>query len=371
MKYTTLGRTGVTVSRLCLGCMSYGTPAWRPWVLDESAAQPFFRRALEAGINFFDTADMYSLGVSEEVTGRALREYGRMEEIVLATKVNFPMSSGPNMGGLSRKHVVQGCEASLKRLGVETIDLYQIHRFDHAVPLDETLAALDLLVKQGKVRFIGASSGPAYRFAKALALSDAKGWARFASMQNHYNLLYREEEREMIPLCAEDGIAVIPWSPLARGLLAGTRKDAADTDRDAARRLRRLCAEPLRPSVRRRRHRGGEERRGRARRAARGRRARLAPLAPRRDGADHRGDEARASGDGPFRARRDASATTRSARSRRLTARTRCAASSDPLRRVGLARRTRPPRGRSGSDGPCGLSSRAGRPPPCAPSRTS
>ena len=229
MKYTTLGRTGVTVSRLCLGCMSYGTPTWRPWVLDAAAAQPFFRRALEAGINFFDTADMYSLGLSEEVTGRALREYGRMEEIVLATKVNFPMSSGPNMGGLSRKHVVQACEASLKRLGVETIDLYQIHRFDHAAPLDETLGALDLLVKQGKVRFIGASSGPAYRFAKALALSDAKGWARFASMQNHYNLLYREEEREMIPLCAADGIAVIPWSPLARGLLAGTRKDAADT----------------------------------------------------------------------------------------------------------------------------------------------
>ena len=229
MKYTTLGRTGVTVSRLCLGCMSYGTPSWRPWVLDEKAAQPFFRRALEAGINFFDTADMYSLGVSEEVTGRALREFARMEEIVLATKVNFPMSSGPNMGGLSRKHVVQGCEASLRRLGVETIDLYQIHRFDRAVPLDETLAALDLLVNQGKVRFIGASSGPAYRFAKALALSESKGFARFASMQNHYNLVYREEEREMLPLCAEEGIAVIPWSPLARGLLAGTRKNAADT----------------------------------------------------------------------------------------------------------------------------------------------
>jgi aryl-alcohol dehydrogenase-like predicted oxidoreductase len=228
MKYTTLGRTGVTVSRLCLGCMSYGTPSWRPWVLDEKAAQPFFRRALEAGINFFDTADMYSLGVSEEVTGRALREFGRMEEIVLATKVNFPMSSGPNMGGLSRKHIVQGCEASLKRLGVDTIDLYQIHRFDAGVPLDATLAALDLLVKQGKVRFIGASSGPAFRFAKALALSDAKGFARFASMQNHYNLLYREEEREMLPQCAEEGIAVIPWSPLARGLLAGTRKNAAD-----------------------------------------------------------------------------------------------------------------------------------------------
>jgi 1-deoxyxylulose-5-phosphate synthase len=230
MKYTTLGRTGVTVSRLCLGCMSYGTPTWRPWVLDEEAAQPFFRRAIEAGVNFFDTADMYSLGVSEEVTGRALRKYGRMAEIVLATKVNFPMSPGPNMGGLSRKHVVQACEASLRRLGVETIDLYQIHRFDPAVPLDETLRALDLLVTQGKVRFIGASSGPAFRFAQALALSGAKGWARFSSMQNHYNLLYREEEREMLPLCVEEGIAVIPWSPLARGLLTGSRKNAADTE---------------------------------------------------------------------------------------------------------------------------------------------
>ena len=228
MKYTTLGRTGVTVSRLCLGCMSYGTPEWRPWILDEKAAQPFFRRAIEAGVNFFDTADMYSLGISEEVTGRALRAYGRMEEIVLATKVNFPMTSGPNMGGLSRKHVVQACEASLKRLGVSTIDLYQIHRFDPAVPLDETLLALDLLVQQGKVRFIGASSGPAFRFAKALALSDTKGLTRFATMQNHYNLLYREEEREMIPLCAEEGVGILPWSPLARGLLAGSRKHAAD-----------------------------------------------------------------------------------------------------------------------------------------------
>jgi 1-deoxyxylulose-5-phosphate synthase len=237
MKYTTLGRTGVTVSRLALGCMSYGTPSWRPWVLTEEQAQPFFRRALEAGINFFDTADMYSMGVSEEITGRALRAHGRMEEIVLATKVHFPMSPGPNMGGLSRKHVVQGCEASLKRLGVGTIDLYQIHRWDGSVPLDETLAALDQLVTQGKVRYIGASSGPAYRFAKALALSDARGWARFAAMQNHYNLLYREEEREMLPLCREEGVAVIPWSPLARGLLAGTRASAqaaATTPREAA-----------------------------------------------------------------------------------------------------------------------------------------
>ena len=228
MKYTSLGRTGVTVSRLALGCMSYGTPTWRPWVLTEEQAQPFFRRAVEAGINFFDTADMYSMGVSEEVTGRALRTYARMEEVVLATKVHFPMSGGPNMGGLSRKHVVQGCEASLKRLGVGTIDLYQIHRFDSSVPLDETLAALDQLVTQGKARFIGASSGPAYRFAKALAISDARGFARFASMQNHYNLLYREEEREMVPLCREEGVAVIPWSPLARGLLAGTRASATD-----------------------------------------------------------------------------------------------------------------------------------------------
>jgi aryl-alcohol dehydrogenase-like predicted oxidoreductase len=213
--------------------MSYGTPEWRPWVLDEKAAQPFFRRAIEAGVNFFDTADMYSLGVSEEVTGRALRTYGRMDEIVLATKVNFPMSPGPNMGGLSRKHVVQACEASLKRLGVSTIDLYQIHRFDPSVPLDETLRALDLLVKQGKVRFIGASSGPAFRFAKALALSDARGLARFASMQNHYNLLYREEEREMLSLCTEEGIGVLPWSPLARGLLAGSRKNAGDKEATA------------------------------------------------------------------------------------------------------------------------------------------
>jgi aryl-alcohol dehydrogenase-like predicted oxidoreductase len=217
--------------------MSYGSPSWRPWVLAEEQAQPFFRRALEAGINFFDTADMYSMGVSEEITGRALRTYGRMEEIVLATKVHFPMSDGPNMGGLSKKHVVQGCEASLRRLGVGTIDLYQIHRWDGSVPLDETLAALDQLVAQGKVRYVGASSGPAYKLAKALALSDERGWARFVSMQNHYNLVYREEEREMLPLCREEGLAVIPWSPLARGLLAGTRanaQDAATTERAAS-----------------------------------------------------------------------------------------------------------------------------------------
>lgn len=230
MKYTTLGRTGLVVSRLALGCMSYGDPKWRPWVLPEDEARPFFRRALESGINLFDTADMYSLGVSEEVTGRLLAEMGRREELVIATKVHFPMGSGPNMGGLSRKHVVQACEASLSRLGVDTIDLYQIHRFDAATPLLETLEALDLLVRQGKVRYLGASSGEAWRFLKALSLADRHGLARFVSMQDHYNLLYREEEREMIPLCLEEGIGVLPWSPLARGLLAGTRATPADRE---------------------------------------------------------------------------------------------------------------------------------------------
>jgi aryl-alcohol dehydrogenase-like predicted oxidoreductase len=220
MRYTRLGNTGLTVSRICLGCMSYGSSKWRPWVLDEDAARPFFRRAVEHGVNFFDTADMYSLGASEEVTGRAQREYARRDEIVLATKVFFPMGDGPNMGGLSRKHVHQACEASLRRLGVETIDLYQIHRFDPDTPIDETLEALDHLVRQGKVRYIGASSGFAWQLAQALGASERRGWARFVSMQNHYNLLYREEEREMIPLCSAAGLGVIPWSPLARGLLA-------------------------------------------------------------------------------------------------------------------------------------------------------
>ncbi len=230
MQYTFLGRTGVTVSRLCLGCMSYGSPAWRSWVLDEAASRPFFRRAVEAGINFFDTADMYSLGASEEVTGRALREFARLEECVVATKVFNPMSDRPNMGGLSRKHVVQGCEASLRRLGMETIDLYQIHRYDPHTPVEEMLTALDLLVRQGKVRYLGASSMAAWKFAQSLSLSERNGWARFVTMQNHYNLLYREEEREMIPLCEAEGVAVIPWSPLARGLLAGTRRSPQDTD---------------------------------------------------------------------------------------------------------------------------------------------
>ncbi len=227
MQFTQLGHSGLTVSRICLGCMTYGDPEWRPWTLGEKEAWPFFKRALELGINFFDTADMYSLGVSEVVTGKLLREMAKMDEIVLATKVHFPMSDGPNMGGLSRKHIVQGCEASLKRLGVETIDLYQIHRFKSPVPIEETLAALDHLVTQGKVRYIGASSGYAWQMARALSVSERNGWARFVSMQNHYNLLYREEEREMIPLCINEGVGVIPWSPLARGRLARTTPSAA------------------------------------------------------------------------------------------------------------------------------------------------
>lgn len=232
MKYTRLGRSGLTVSRLCLGCMSYGDPAWRPWVLDEAAARPFFRRAIELGINFFDTADMYSLGVSEEITGRLLREFARLDEVVIATKVFFEMRSGaPNMGGLSRKHIVQACEASLRRLGVETIDLYQIHRFDGETPLDETLAALDQLVRQGKVRYLGSSSTYGWKLMKSLAIADARGLAQFVSMQNHYNLMYREEEREMMPLCRDQGIGVIPWSPLARGLLARGEPGAGTTPR--------------------------------------------------------------------------------------------------------------------------------------------
>lgn len=228
MKYTILGQTGMTVSRICLGCMSYGDTSWRDWILDEEASLPFFRRSVEAGINFFDTADIYSYGRSEEVTGKALRMYAKLEEVVVATKVFNPMGPGFNQGGLSRKHIQQGCEASLKRLGIETIDLYQIHRFDPHTPIEETLAALDLLIHQGKVRYIGASTGEAWRFAQALSASERHGWARFVTMQNHYNLLYREEEREMNPLCRHEGVALIPWSPLARGLLAGGRSGIGD-----------------------------------------------------------------------------------------------------------------------------------------------
>jgi aryl-alcohol dehydrogenase-like predicted oxidoreductase len=224
METTILGRTGMRVSRLCLGCMSYGSSDWRPWVLDEHQARPFFKRALEAGINFFDTSDIYSLGASEEVTGKLLREMANLDECVIATKLALPMSKGPNMRGLSRKHIQQACEASLRRLGIEAIDLYQLHRLDPDTPMEETLGALDDLVRQGKVRHIGASSMYAWEMATALGLSDRLGKARFATMQNHYNLIYREEEREMMPLCETEEVAVIPWSPLARGILAGSRK---------------------------------------------------------------------------------------------------------------------------------------------------
>ena len=223
MKYTRLGRSGLTVSRLALGCMSYGDPGWRPWVLDEAAARPFFVRALEAGINVFDTADMYSLGRSEEVTGRLLRELAVRDEIVVATKVNFPMGRGPNMGGLSRKHILQACDASLRRLGLDAIDLYQIHRWDYDTPIEETMEALHDVVKAGKARYLGASSMAAWQFAKAQQIAKERGWTAFVTMQNHYNLVYREEEREMIPLCKDQGVGLIPWSPLARGFLAGNR----------------------------------------------------------------------------------------------------------------------------------------------------
>lgn len=220
MEYTQLGKSGLEVSRLCLGCMTFGDRSWQPWLLSERQSQPFFRAAVEKGINFFDTADIYSLGVTEEITGRALKRYASMSEIVLTSKVFFPMKDAPNSGGLSRKHIIQSCEASLKRLGVEAIDLYQIHRYDPNVPIEETLAALDALVQQGKVRYIGASSMYAWQLMKMLGASALNGWSAFVSMQNHYNLLYREEEREVIPLCLEEGLGVIPWSPLARGLLA-------------------------------------------------------------------------------------------------------------------------------------------------------
>jgi aryl-alcohol dehydrogenase (NADP+) len=228
MQYVNLGRTGLKVSRLCLGTMTYGSSKWRPWVLDEDAARPFFKRAIEAGINFFDTADMYSVGMSETVVGRALREFTRRDDVVIATKVFFPMGPGPNDRGLSRKHIMLAIDASLRRLSTEYVDLYQIHRLDPQTPIEETLEALHDVVKSGKALYAGASSMYAWQFAKMLKVAESHGWTRFVSMQNHYNLIYREEEREMIPLCIDEGIAVIPWSPLARGFLAGNRSRATE-----------------------------------------------------------------------------------------------------------------------------------------------
>ncbi len=223
MEYVNLGRTGLKVSRICLGMMTYGSTSWRSWVLSEEQSRPFIQKALEVGINFFDTADAYSLGVSEEITGRALRDFARRDEVVIATKVFNPMGDKPNQRGLSRKHILDAMDASLRRLGIDYVDLYQIHRWDSETPIEETLEALHDVVRAGKARYLGASSMYAWQFAKALYLADLHGWTRFVSMQNHYNLIYREEEREMIPLCRAEGVGVIPWSPLARGFLAGNR----------------------------------------------------------------------------------------------------------------------------------------------------
>src|SRR6185369_5480434 len=249
MKTTRLGTTGLTVSRICLGMMTYGSPQWRPWILDEAASRPLVKHAVELGITFFDTADMYSAGESEVLTGKFLREFCQRDEIVIATKVFFPVdldfkggiarggaqAERPNKSGLSRKRIFHAVDASLKRLNTDYIDLYQIHRWDPFTPIEETMQALHDVVKAGKVRYLGASSMWAWQFARAQQVAKENGWTRFSSMQNHYNLAYREEEREMIPLCRDQGVALVPWSPLARGFLAGNRqsgdKDAGATSR--------------------------------------------------------------------------------------------------------------------------------------------
>ncbi|KVC88312.1 alcohol dehydrogenase [Burkholderia ubonensis] len=231
MEYVRLGSTGLQVSRLCLGCMTYGVPerGTHPWTLDEAASRPFIRQALDAGINFFDTANMYSDGTSEEIVGRALRDFAKRDDVVIATKVFHRMRPGPNGAGLSRKAILTEIDHSLKRLGTDYVDLYQIHRWDYHTPIEETLEALHDVVKAGKARYIGASSMHAWQFSKALYTSKLNGWTQFVSMQDHLNLLYREEEREMLPLCADQGIAVLPWSPLARGRL--TRDWDASSER--------------------------------------------------------------------------------------------------------------------------------------------
>jgi aryl-alcohol dehydrogenase (NADP+) len=224
MEFVNLGSTGVRVSRICLGAMTYGSKRWREWVLEEEESRPFLRRAIELGINFFDTADVYSHGVSEEILGRALKDFGPPRDcVVIATKVFSPMGDDPNQRGLSRKHILHSIDDSLRRLGTDYVDLYQIHRFDQRTPIAETMEVLHDVVKMGKALYIGASSMYAWQFSKMLHTADQHGFTRFVTMQNHYNLIYREEEREMIPLCRDEGVGLIPWSPLARGFLAGNR----------------------------------------------------------------------------------------------------------------------------------------------------
>lgn len=265
MEYVRFGSTGMKVSRLCLGCMTYGAKSWREWVLNEDDAKPFFKAAFDAGINFFDTADMYSQGASEEIVGRAMKEYAaRREEVVVATKVFNTMGKAPNLKGLSRKHIMEGVDASLKRLKMDYIDLYIIHRFDYETEIEETIEALSDVVKAGKALYLGASSMWSWQFAKMLTMQKERGLARFVSMQNYYNLIYREEEREMLPLCKDQNIAVTPWSPIARGFLAGSMPSqgertvrgntddyskhlgigATDTDHEIAERVR-VVAEKL------------------------------------------------------------------------------------------------------------------------------
>lgn len=233
MEYVKLGSTGLEVSRLCLGCMSFGEPerGGHPWSLTEDAARPIIRKALEAGVNFLDTANIYSDGSSEEIVGRALADFAQRDEVVLATKVHGRMRPGPNGGGLSRKAILTEIDNSLRRLGTDYVDLYQIHRFDHTTPVEETVEVLNDVVRAGKARYVGASSMYAWEFSKMLHAAERHGWSRFVSMQDHYNLLYREEEREMLPLCADEGIGVIPWSPLARGRLTRDWDDATERSR--------------------------------------------------------------------------------------------------------------------------------------------